>query len=88
MSPSRPSSNELRTTLAERQFLPSVARYGSGLKSGITGLAFWTAIILPFLHVPLLLTGLRSSSAALAFVSLLALNVVAVIVGQLHTRDQ
>jgi hypothetical protein len=35
----------------------------------------------------LLVTGLESTSTALAFVALLALNVVAVIAGQPHRRD-
>lgn len=42
---------------------------------------FWAAIVLPFLHVPLLLTGLDTDASLFAFVALLALNVVAVVVG-------
>jgi hypothetical protein len=86
MSPSSPSSTELVTTLTS-DVLPSLSRYSTGLKSGVTSLAFYTAIILPFLHVPLLVTGLESTSTALAFVALLALNVVAVIAGQPHRSD-
>ena len=47
-------------------------------------LAFWAAIALPFLHLPLLTTGLKSRTTALAFVVLLALNVVTVVVGHYH----
>lgn len=86
MSPFSPSRTELMTTITS-DVLPSLTRYGTGLKTGVTSLAFYTAIILPFLHVPLLVTGLESTSAALAFVVLLALNVVAVIAGQPHRRD-
>ncbi|WP_136716171.1 hypothetical protein [Halorientalis salina] len=87
MSPSSPSRTELRTLLAESDRLPSLSRYGTGLKTGITGLAFWSAIVLPFLHLPLLATGLESSAVTMAFAVLLALNVLAVVVGQAHHRN-
>jgi hypothetical protein len=61
---------------------------GSGLLRPITGVGFWAAVALPFLHVPLLLlTGLSSSSTATAYVVLLALNVLALLVGHPHYRD-
>jgi hypothetical protein len=61
---------------------------GNGLLRPITGAAFWAAIALPFLHVPLLLlTGLSSSSTATAYVVLLAVNVVALLVGHPHSRN-
>jgi len=48
----------------------------------IRRIAFWTAVVLPFLHLSLLATGLESQSTVLAFVALVALNVCALIVGQ------
>lgn len=48
-------------------------------------LAFWSAIALPFLYLPLLATGLESQSVLLAFVSLVVLNVCALVVG--HRYD-
>ena len=86
MSPQSPSRTELSSTL-DSDLLPSLSRYGAGLKTGITTVAFWTAIILPFLHVPLLLSGLQRSSVQLAFVALVALNVVALLLGQPHRRS-
>lgn len=47
----------------------------------VRGIAFWTAIALPFLHVPLLLSGLDSGSTAAAFLALLVANAVALFVG-------
>ncbi|MEF8979949.1 MAG: hypothetical protein V5A39_13960 [Haloarculaceae archaeon] len=44
-------------------------------------LAFWAAIALPFLHLPLLVSGLDSETRILAFVALLACNVLALLVG-------
>ena len=44
-------------------------------------LAFWAAIVLPFLHLPLLATGLETQTQTVAFVVLLACNAVALVVG-------
>jgi len=48
-------------------------------------IAFWAAIVLPFLHLPLLATGLNSDQTTLAFAILLGCNILAVIVG--HPTD-
>jgi hypothetical protein len=86
MSPQSPSRTELSGVL-DSDALPALSRYGAGLKTGVTTVAFWTAIILPFLHVPLLLTGLERTSVQMAFVALVVLNVVAVLLGQPYHRD-
>ncbi|HMB50342.1 hypothetical protein [Natronoarchaeum rubrum] len=49
-------------------------------------LGFWTAVALPFLHVPLLATGLNGSEETMTFVALLALNLVALYVGYPHRQ--
>lgn len=65
--------------------LPSV---GKRVVAPFTGLAFWAAVALPFLHLPLLFaTGLSSEPYTDAFVALLAANVVALLVGHSHYRD-
>ncbi len=56
------------------------------LRHGVRGLAFWSAIALPFLYIPLLLSGLTTTSQMLAFVSLFVVNVFAVYVGQRYRR--
>ncbi|MEF8813785.1 MAG: hypothetical protein V5A55_08205 [Halovenus sp.] len=48
--------------------------------------SFWAAIVTPFLHVPLLLTGIETPSETAAFLALLALNVVALVVGHSHNN--
>lgn len=50
-------------------------------------LAFWCAVVLPFLHVPLLTAGLTSPGERHAFVVLLALNAVALYAGHPHGHD-
>ncbi len=44
-------------------------------------LSFWIAIALPFAYLPLLANGLGEPTTALAFVSLLVINVVALYLG-------
>ncbi|MFD1585425.1 hypothetical protein ACFR9U_00400 [Halorientalis brevis] len=73
--------------LAESGVLPSLSRYGTGLKAGVTSVAFWSAIILPFLHLPLLATGLESTSVTIAFTALVALNVLTAVVGHFHRAE-
>ncbi|WP_299268971.1 hypothetical protein [Halorientalis sp.] len=81
MASSSPSSNERKLFPPVSDIRPALAQYGTGLKAGVTGLAFWSAIVLPFLYLPLLAYGLRSRSMAGAFVGLLVLNVVAAVIG-------
>ena len=58
-----------------------------GLAAGaIEMVAFWAAVALPFLYVPLLVTGLGTAPRRIAFAGLLALNVTALIVGHRYKR--
>ena len=52
----------------------------------LEAVAFWSAIALPFLHVPLLLRGLETTGELFTFFALLVLNAVAIIVGHGHNR--
>lgn len=48
--------------------------------------SFWTAIVLPFLYVPLLVTGLSEANETIAFLGLLGLNLLALYVGHPYRR--
>lgn len=50
-------------------------------------LAFWAAIVLPFLHLSLLATGLESRSMTLAFIGLVTVNVGALWLGHPYGRE-
>ncbi|MFB6202675.1 MAG: hypothetical protein ABEI98_11790 [Halorhabdus sp.] len=52
----------------------------------VRGVAFWTAIALPFVQLPLLVSGLNQPTTALAFFALLAVNVFALYVGHAYRR--
>jgi hypothetical protein len=48
--------------------------------------AFWSAVAMPFLYVPLLVGGLTSGEAV-TFVGLLLVNVAALVLGHGHRTD-
>jgi len=50
--------------------------------------AFWSAIALPFLHLPVLLYGAPVYPDSTVVVALLAANVVALVVGHDHRRGE
>jgi len=58
----------------------SLKRFGEGF-------AFWSAIGLPFLSVPLLLSGLGSAGETMAFLALLVANVLALVAGRGHASN-
>lgn len=70
--------------LSGKSLRPGVVRL---LLRPLRRIAFWSAIVLPFLHVSLLVSGIESGSMALAFVALLALNAVAIYVGHPSRRE-
>lgn len=78
------SSRSDRTPLFEEATILPSSRL---LSRPVTGLAFWAAIALPFLHLPLLVTGLETTRMTVAFLFLLGLNVVTLIVGHSYRRE-
>jgi len=64
--------------------VPSVGRT---LVAPIRGVAFWTAVALPFLYLPLLATGLQSSAVRTAFGVLVLANIVTLLVGHSYARE-
>lgn len=52
----------------------------------ISALAFWSAIALPVLYLPLLAKGLSSVDDLLAFLALLGVHILALLAGRSHRR--
>lgn len=52
----------------------------------VSALSFWLGALLPFAYLPVLAAGLDSPSRLLTFLGLLALNVVALVIGHDHAR--
>ena len=57
------------------------------LRRPIEALGFWSAIALPFLYVPLVVSGLQTSGTRYAFALLIALHVVSLVVGREYHAD-
>lgn len=53
----------------------------------VEAVAFWSAIVLPFVYLPLLLIGLDTMLEQNLFLLLLGLNVVMVVLGHRHHQD-
>lgn len=67
---------------SDRPFLPT-----GSLTTPVSALAFWSAIALPALYLPLLLTGLSTVPDLVLFLSLFGLHLVALVGGQSYRRD-
>lgn len=48
---------------------------------------FWAAVALPFLYLPLLVTGISSEAELITFLGLLTLNFAALLAGHGHNRE-
>ncbi|WP_158056090.1 hypothetical protein [Halorussus halophilus] len=57
------------------------------LTTPVEVLGFWTAVALPFLYVPLLVTGIDGNGELLTFFGLLVLNLAALMAGHGHKRE-
>lgn len=75
--PAREPSEELHTRLVESAGPRAII-------GAIRTWCFWVAIIIPFLYVPLLLTGIETPQETVAFLSLLVVNVLALVAGHAH----
>jgi hypothetical protein len=65
----------------------TVPSIGRTLVAPIRWVAFWTAIALPFLYLPLLATGLQSSGVRTAFGVLVLANALTLLVGHSYARE-
>lgn len=68
-------SNHSRVFIAEALIRP------------IEAVAFWAAIVLPFLYIPLLFYGLETAGELTVFFALLGLNIVAIVLGNRYNRS-
>lgn len=78
-----PSSARDASTEAQRDERP-LERFAPQVAKPIRVSSFWLAIVLPFLHVPLLATGLSSAEETTVFLVLLACNLLGLYVGHTH----
>ena len=77
----KPSSLGIGSLAGVDYATDGLGRLARGLKTPLQGIAFWSAIGLPFVQLSLLVQGLHNAEAVLMFFGLLALNVVALYIG-------
>ncbi|MFB6142322.1 MAG: hypothetical protein ABEJ30_03145 [Halorientalis sp.] len=65
----------------------TLAWLGTWVREWLEATAFWAAVVLPVVYLPLLATGLDERTMLL-FVGLLALNCLALVFGHAHNRDR
>lgn len=58
------------------------------LLTAVGVVAFWVAVAVPFLYLPLVFRGLETRSELLAFAALVAVNVVALKLGHHHRHPE
>lgn len=78
------ADDTMASPLSNSRVLPHPRHVSESLRKPVRLLGFWSAVALPFLHIPLLLTGLDGTAEMGAFFALFALNVVALVVGHGH----
>lgn len=78
----RSTPTEGRLTRAETGLL--IERW---IRRPLSALAFWSAITLPVLYLPLLATGPDTTGDLITFLALLGLHVLALIGGRNHNRE-
>lgn len=66
----------------------SIRQYVKLPSATVRQLAFWLAVILPFLYLPLLISGAGSAAERTVLVSLMSVNVVALYIGHDHDPAQ
>lgn len=75
-------------TAGRNRLTAVVSRYREhALTTPLEVVGFWAAVVLPFLYLPLLFTGISSQSELLTFLGLIALNLAALLAGHGHKRD-
>lgn len=77
------------STRRDRTAVPLDASDDAGRRTTrrVVAAAFWTGVLLPVVHVPLLTLGPLTGDRALLVVALVALNVLALAVGHPYGRD-
>ncbi|WP_257300387.1 hypothetical protein [Haloarchaeobius sp. FL176] len=72
------------TPLNTPDYVSALQKGYESAQYGLRTIGFWAAVSLPFVHLPLLLTGLDSTADLLAFGVLLGSNLIALLVGHHH----
>lgn len=82
------AQNDTASTRTPGERLPEhVASLLARIARSLEAVAFWSAIALPFLYVPLLVNGVGTTAQLTAFLTLLALHALAIVGGYRYNRE-
>lgn len=81
-----PASTTGESTERQDSSRNTLERISPTLADPIRRIGFWIAIVLPFLYVPLLATGLSTAAETMTFLGLVTVNLVALYVGHAHQQ--
>lgn len=81
-TPSATESNEVASHVSG-----ALSEYDA-LVRPIEAIGFWAAVAMPFVYLPLLITGIDTTSEGIALIALIALHVLALIVGRRYRPDR
>lgn len=84
---SRDSSQDDVAPPPYRTWARSARRATAAVGGPVQAIAFWSATLLPFVYVPLLLFGLDTRRRAAIFAALLFAHVLALLLGQSYTSE-
>jgi hypothetical protein len=85
------STGSLRDRWAARLSSQSISRFDAAVCSlwdVVSTVAFWIAVAVPFLYLPLVVRGLETQGELVAFVALLGINLLALGLGHQHRHPQ
>lgn len=77
----------LRTAVSTLPGLGTVTAIGRAIRSGIVGVGFWVAVLLPITYVPFLVTGVPTQSHLLLLLGILCAHAVALVAGHGYGRE-
>lgn len=83
----RPSTPPALRSSRFASALSSVLSEYQALLHAVEAVAFWAAVAMPFVYLPLLITGIETASEGIALVALIAIHVVALVVGRRYRPD-
>lgn len=85
---SRPSTTPALVTEQIADSMATALGHTDVLFRPLEALGFWAAVALPFVYVPLIVTGVETSAEILAVATLVVAHVVALVVGHRHRLDE
>ena len=83
----RPSTSSTLEPRAIARYVSDTLTAYDAVVQPIEAIGFWVAIVMPFVYLPLLASGLDSPSEGIAFAVLVMAHVLALVAGRRHRSE-